>query len=57
MRKLASQKKQAVRHLKFAIRQSRKVARQINRKLESLAQLNKMRSAAQEELVKLCKLD
>jgi hypothetical protein len=56
MRKSMSQKKQVVKRLKFVIRQSRKVARQINRKLESLSQLNKMKAAAQEELVRLCDL-
>ena len=56
MKKQMSRKKQAVKTLKFCIRQSRKVARQINRKLEALAALNKMRAAAQEELVKICGL-
>ena len=53
MRKPKSQKRQAVRQLKMAIREGRKVARQINRKLESLAQWNKIKSAAQDELVRL----
>lgn len=56
MRKPSSAKKQAVKKLKFYIRQSRKVARQINRKLESLAALNKMRAAAKEELIVICGL-
>lgn len=56
MKKPLSRKKQALKTLRFCIRQSRKVARQINRKLESLAQLNKMKSAAKEELIKICGL-
>ena len=56
MRKVASQKKQAVKELKFLIAQTRKIARQINRKLESLAQWNKIKAVAQEHLVKLCGL-
>jgi hypothetical protein len=56
MRKPPSTKHQAVKTLKFCVRQSRKVARQINRKLESLAQLNKIKAKAQEELVRLCGL-
>jgi hypothetical protein len=57
MQKPLSQKRRAVKRLKYAIRQSRKIARQVNRKLESLAQLNRMRAAAQEELVKICGLE
>lgn len=56
MRKPQSQKKQAVKALKGAIREGRKIARQINRKLESLAQWNRIKAAAQEELVKICGL-
>ena len=56
MRKQASMKRQAVKNLKLCIRESRKLARQINRKLESLAQWNKIKAKAQEELVKLCGL-
>jgi hypothetical protein len=56
MRKIPSQKKQAVKRLKECIRESRKVARQINRKLESLAQWNKAKQAVKNELVKLCGL-
>ena len=56
MRKVLSQKRQAVKQLKVCIRESRKIARQVNRKLESLAQWNKLRSAAQEQLIKLCGL-
>lgn len=47
-------KKQAVKQLKVCIRESRKIARQINRKLESLAQWNKAIQAAKNELVKIC---
>jgi hypothetical protein len=57
MRKPSSQKRQAVKALKIAIRESRKVARQINRKLESLAQWNKATQACKDRLVKLCKLE
>ena len=56
MRKPSSTKKQAVKQLKICIRKSRKVARQINRKLESLAQWNKATQMAKEQLVKLCGL-
>jgi len=56
MKKPPTQKRQAVNQLKTCIRLSRKIARQINRKLESLATLNKMKAAAQNELVKLCGL-
>jgi hypothetical protein len=56
MRKPQSRKRQAVKNLKVAIREGRKVARQINRKLESLAQWNKAKAAAQDELVRLCGL-
>lgn len=56
MRKPSAMKKQAVRQLKACIRESRKVARQINRKLESLAQWNRAKAAAQEALVRLCGL-
>jgi hypothetical protein len=56
MKKPPTNKRQAVKQLKFCIRASRKLARQINRKLESLAQINKMKSAAQEALVKICGL-
>jgi hypothetical protein len=54
MRKLPSMKKQAVKELRVCIRESRKVARQINRKLESLAQWNKAVQEAKNELVKIC---
>jgi len=54
MRKTASQKKQAVKKLKLCIREARKLARQVNRKLESLAEWNKMKQKAKEELVKIC---
>jgi hypothetical protein len=56
MKKQPSMKHQAVKNLKTCIRLSRKLARQINRKLESLARLNRMKAAAQAELVKLCGL-
>ena len=51
MRKPMSRKKLAVKRLRYCIRQSRKIARQINRKLETLAALNKARAAAQQELI------
>lgn len=56
MRKPASQKRQALKALRFAICQSRKIGRQINRKLESLATLNKIKAAAQKRLIDLCGL-
>lgn len=56
MKKPPTSKKQAVNALKLCIRLSRKTARQINRKLESLAQINKMKAAAQEQLIKICGL-
>jgi hypothetical protein len=56
MKKPPSNKRQAVKQLKVCIRESRKVARQINRKLESLAQWNKAKAYAQEQLIKLCGL-
>jgi len=56
MKKSPTTKHQAVKQLKSCIRESRKIARQINRKLESLSQWNKLKAAAQEQLVKLCGL-
>lgn len=55
MRKPMSEKRRAVKALKFWIAQSRKIARQVNRKLESLAQANRMRDAAKQELIKIWK--
>lgn len=54
MKKPLSQKRQVVKELQFWIRQSRKVARQVNRKLESLAQANRMKAAAKERLIQIC---
>lgn len=54
MRKPSSQKRQAVKELKTLIREGRKVARQVNRKLESLAQINRMKTAAKERLIQIC---
>ena len=56
MKKPPSQKDQAVVRLKTCIRESRKIARQINRKLESLAEWNKMKAKAQADLVAICGL-
>jgi len=56
MKKPLSAKRQAIQQLKTCIRLARKAARQINRKLESLSQLNKMKAAAQEQLIKICGL-
>jgi len=56
MKKPMSTKHQALKQLKTCIRLGRKLARQINRKLESLAQINKMQASAKEALVKLCGL-
>jgi hypothetical protein len=53
MRKPLSQKRQAVKTLRLCIRESRKLARQINRKLESLAQWNKLKQKAKDELVRI----
>lgn len=53
MKKSLSRKRQAIRNLRTAIREGRKLARQINRKLESLAKWNKVKTAAKEELVKI----
>lgn len=53
MRKPLSRKRQAIHNLRTCIRLSRKCARQINRKLEELAQLNKMKQAAQAELIRI----
>ena len=56
MRKPQSEKRRAVKQLRIAVNESRKVARQINRKLESLAMWNKIKQAAKDRLVKLCGL-
>lgn len=57
MRKIPmTQKRQAINDLKVCIRESRKVARQINRKLESLAQWNRLKQAAKNRLAGLCGL-
>lgn len=55
MRKVLSMKKQAIKRLKVCIRESRKLARQINRKLESLAEWNKLTQQTKNELAKICK--
>lgn len=47
-------KRQAVKELRTAIRLSRKVARQINRKLEILAELNKYKASVKQRLVEIC---
>lgn len=56
MRKSPTMKHQAVKQLRVCIRESRKIARQINRKLESLAGWNKAKQAAKDQLVRLCGL-
>lgn len=56
MKKPPSTKRQAVKQLKFFIRQTRKLARQINRKLESLKQMNQAVAACKQELVRICGL-
>lgn len=53
MAKFLSNKRQAVKVLKFWINQSRKIARQVNRKLDSLAEANKMKEAARQQLIKI----
>ena len=54
MRKSPTAKHQAVKDLKACIRGARKMARQVNRKLESLAQWNKAKQAAKDRLRELC---
>ena len=54
MRKPTSQKRQAVKELRTLINLSRKVARQINRKIEALGQINRAKAAAKQRLVELC---
>lgn len=54
MKKPMSNKKQAVKELKYLISLSRKIARQINRKIESLGQINKAKNAAKQRLVEIC---
>lgn len=54
MKKPLSQKRQAVHELKTLINLSRKVARQINRKLSLLGQVNKAKAAAKQRLVDIC---
>jgi len=54
MKKPLSAKRQAVKELKMWITLSRKAARQINRKLESLGQINKAKAAAKQRLVEIC---
>lgn len=56
MRKVASQKRKAVKELKFYINQSRKLARQINRKIDSLAQINRFKDRAKKQLIEICGL-
>ena len=57
MKKPQSMKRQVVKQLRACIRESRKIARQINRKLASLAEWNKAKAAAQEQLIKICGLE
>lgn len=54
MRKPISQKRQAVKELKTLINLSRKVARQINRKIEFLGAINREKAAAKQRLVDIC---
>jgi hypothetical protein len=56
MKKPQTKKHQAVKQLKICIRESRKVARRINKLLEHLAGWNKAKASAQDVLVKLCDL-
>lgn len=56
MKKSMSSKRLAVKELKRLIGLSRKTARQINRKLESLAQINRMKTAAKDRLIQICGL-
>jgi hypothetical protein len=50
---ILSRRRQAIKTLKLCIRESRKLARQINRKLESLAKWNNAKVLARNELIKL----
>ncbi len=56
MRKPSTAKRQAVKQLRICIRESRKLTRQIDRKIASLADWNRAKAAAKEQLVKLCGL-
>jgi hypothetical protein len=56
MKKPPTTKRLAVAQLKLCIRLSRKCGRQINRKLETLAALNKMKAQAQQRLIEICGL-
>lgn len=56
MKKSLSNKRSTVKELHILIRESRKMARQINRKLESLAQINKAKTAAKNRLIEICGL-
>lgn len=53
MKKPLSTKRQAIKQLRECIRRSRRLARSINRNLKYLAQLNKMKQAAQAELIRI----
>lgn len=54
MKRQLSNKRQAIKELKILISASRKVARQINRKLDALGQINKAKAAAKQRLVEIC---
>ena len=54
MKKPPTAKQQAVKQLKTCIRLARKCARQVNRKLASLAELNRMTAEAKKILIVLC---
>ncbi len=54
MKKPLRHKKQVIKQLKQVIGLSRKLARQINRKLASLAELNQAKAAIKKQLVDIC---
>jgi hypothetical protein len=57
MKKPLPQKKQAIKRLQVCIREGRKLARQVNRKLESLKQWNNAKDYAKQELIRLFEMN
>jgi hypothetical protein len=53
MKKAQTAKRRVVKELRVCIRESRKIARQINRKLESLGHWNKATQACKDRLIQL----
>ena len=54
MRKPMSEKRRAIKKVKFWIAQGRKLARQVNRKLDSLSHAGRMKELAKQELIRIC---